>query len=236
LTVLRSNAKNNLATTGRIPDDIIAENVRADPISPLRGNIMATRPFSLRGLWKQVMLRHVHYRNRHEQLDMLYRIEDPWDLDSARERFRFEETNRLIQREFGHVASLLEVGCGEGHQSRYLAQVCDRLHGYDVSARAVERARKRCPSSTFSVGALSDIPDDGVRRFDLVVACEVLYYIKDVRAAIQAMSRLGASCLLTYYQTQQEHLDRTIIPLQLGGRSVISNGDDTWIAVWWRNK
>jgi 2-polyprenyl-3-methyl-5-hydroxy-6-metoxy-1,4-benzoquinol methylase len=182
------------------------------------------------------MLRRVHYRNRHQQLDMLYRIEDPWDLNSAREHFRFKETNQLIQREFGHVASLLEIGCGEGHQSQHLEQVCDRLHGYDVSTRAVERARKRCPTSTFSVGALSDIPDSGAPLYDLVVACEVLYYIKDVPAAIATMSRLGTSCLLTYYQTQQEHLDRTIIPLKLGDRSVITNGNEAWIAVWWRNK
>jgi 2-polyprenyl-3-methyl-5-hydroxy-6-metoxy-1,4-benzoquinol methylase len=197
---------------------------------------MASSPFSLRGLWTRAMLRHVHYRNRYQQLDMLYRITDPWDLDSGRERFRFEETNRLIRREFGHVGSLLEVGCGEGHQSRYLTQVCDQLHGYDVSARAVERARKRCPAGTFSVGTLSDIPDIGGRLYSLVVACEVLYYMKDVQAAIQIMSHLGSACLVTYYQSQQEHLDQTIIPLQLGARSVISNGTDAWIAVWWRNK
>lgn len=197
---------------------------------------MASSPFSFRDLWTRAMLSRVHYRNHHKRLDTLYRIEDPWDLNSTRERFRFEKTNQLIQQEFGHIANLLEVGCGEGHQSQYLAQVCDRLHGYDVSTRAVERARKRCPTSTFSVGALNDIPDDGARLYDLVVACEVLYYIKDVLAAIDTMSRLGASCLVTYYHTQQEHLDRTIIPLQLGSRSTISNGEDVWVATWWRNK
>lgn len=191
---------------------------------------------SLRSLWTRAMLRGVHYRERYQQLNALYRITDPWNLDSPRERVRFDETNRLIQREFGHVASILEVGCGEGYQSRYLTQVCDRLHGFDVSARAVDRARKRCPTSTFTVGTLNDIPSGSAHLYDLVVACEVLYYIKDVHAAIQIMSSLGSSCLITYYQSQQEKLDRTIIPLQLGGRSVIRHGDDAWTAVWWHNQ
>jgi 2-polyprenyl-3-methyl-5-hydroxy-6-metoxy-1,4-benzoquinol methylase len=191
--------------------------------------------FSLKGLWTRMMLRRIHYRDRHQKLDLLYSISDPWGMDGARERFRFEQTNRLIQREFGHVADLLEVGCGEGHQSQYLAQICDRLYGCDVSARAVERARKRCPTSTFSVGTLSDIAIGGAPRYDLVVACEVLYYMSDIQAAIRIMSHLGRSCFITYYQTHQERLDRIIVPLQLGSRSVISNGDDSWIAVWWRN-
>ena len=32
------------------------------------------------------------------------------------------------------------------------------------------------------------------------------------------MSRLGTSCLVTYYQTHQDQLDRMIIPLKLAGR------------------
>jgi 2-polyprenyl-3-methyl-5-hydroxy-6-metoxy-1,4-benzoquinol methylase len=196
---------------------------------------MTSLAISLRRLWARAILRSVHYRDRYHQLDMLYRITDPWDLDNPRERIRFEQANRLIQREFGKVGSLLEVGCGEGHQSQYLAQVCDRLHGCDVSARAVERARKRCRTSTFSVGTLSDIVADGTHRYDLVVACEVLYYIKDVPAAIQLMSRLGGSCLVTYYQTHQEQLDKIFLPLNLAGREIIGNGDNVWIAVWWRN-
>ncbi len=197
---------------------------------------MPSIPFAMRALWTRAMLHGVHYRDRYHQLDTLYRITDPWDLDSPRERFRFEETNRLIQREFGNVARLLEVGCGEGYQSQYLARICDRLHGCDVSARAVERARKRVPTGTFSVSTLSDILAGGAAQYDLVVACEVLYYIEDVRGAVQIMSRLGTSCLVTYYQSHQEQLDRTIIALNLAGRTVMSYGDDSWTALWWHNR
>src|SRR5262245_59315686 len=107
--------------------------------------------FDLRALWTRAMLRDVHYEDRYRQLDTLYRVKDPWDLDTPRERYRFEETNRLVQREFGKISRIFEIGCGEGYQSQYLAQICDHLHGCDVSARAVERARKKVPTGTFSV-------------------------------------------------------------------------------------
>jgi len=54
--------------------------------------------------------------------------------------------------QFGRVSSLLEIGCGEGHQSAQLQLVCDRLTGLDVSGRAVKRARGRCPGGEFLVG------------------------------------------------------------------------------------
>jgi SAM-dependent methyltransferase len=196
---------------------------------------MPLAPFSIRELWTRVMLRGAPYRDRYHQLNMLYRITNPWDLDCPRETFRFEETNRLIQREVGKVATLLEVGCGEGYQSQYLAKICDRLHGCDISARAVDRARRRVPTSTFSVGTLRDIFASGA-RYDLVVACEVLYYVKNIPMAVQTMSDLGASCLVTYYQSYQEQLDQKVIPPKSAGHSLIRYGDYAWTAVWWHNK
>ncbi len=66
-------------------------------------------------------------------------------MDAEAQRFRFAETNRIIGEQFGHVGSILEVGCGEGHQSQALLEVCDELVGIDVSARAVERHAVAAP-------------------------------------------------------------------------------------------
>ena len=101
---------------------------------------MGVSALSLKGLWARAVLHNVHYGDRHERLDALYRVNDPWGLDSPGELFRFEQTNRVIAREFAPVGDLLEIGCGEGHQSRHLAQACGRLHGCDISPRAVGRA------------------------------------------------------------------------------------------------
>src|SRR5215211_9205672 len=102
--------------------------------------LRALRP---KALWTRFALRAVPSLGVPKRLDCVYSVTDPWDLGSEREAYRFSETNRIILEQFGHVHSLLEVGCGEGHQSVELARVCDRLHGIDVSGRAIHRARKK---------------------------------------------------------------------------------------------
>ena len=42
-------------------------------------------------------------------------------------------------------------------------------------------------------------PLAGGDRYDLVVACEVLYYMRDIPAAIDQMSRLGRACFVTFF-------------------------------------
>ena len=106
----------------------------------------------LKKIWMRFALRGVHYGNNYKKLDAFYMINDPWDMVSPSQQYRFAETNRLILEKFGRVGSLLEIGCGEGHQSLQLGQVCDRLTGLDVSARAVKRARRKCPPGEFLVG------------------------------------------------------------------------------------
>lgn len=189
-----------------------------------------------KSMWMRALLRGVHYSDRHRQLSLLYRVRDPWGLDCDRERARFDATNAVIRREFGKVGSLLELGCGEGLQSCYLSSTCDSLYGVDVSAAAVERAREQCPGSIFAVGDITVLNHIGGRaKFDLVVGCEVLYYVKDVRRFIDRISILGDACVVTYYADQRAHLDREI-GLQPGVRSeTIRYGDTEWVAAWWVN-
>ncbi len=189
-----------------------------------------------KNLWARMLLRGVHYADRHRQLDVLYRVRDPWGLDCDRERARFEATNAIILREFGTVGSLLELGCGEGLQSAYLSRVGEELCGVDISVAAVRRAREQCPSATFQIGDITEIAlNSGRTTFDLVVACEILYYVKDVRRFIDRMSELGGASLVTYYAAQRERLDPEIAR-QPGVRSeVIRHGETEWIAAWWIN-
>lgn len=161
-----------------------------------------------KSIWKRVFLRGVGYADRHTDLERLYRVRDPWQMESPREQFRFEQTNKFIAEHLGHPESLLEIGCGEGHQSVYLERVCDRLLGVDVSDRAVTRAAERCPRSQFIAGDLySTAQLDQRAPFDLVTACEVLYYMKDVRSAMDRMFSLGHAVLVSYYDGQAERLE-----------------------------
>lgn len=180
------------------------------------------------------MLRRIQYRDRFSRFDQLYRVENPWHMDNDSERFRFAETNRLIQMHFGHVDSLLEIGCGEGHQTLELAGLCNKIYAIDISSRAVERAKRRYPQGIISVGDVFHAPIlQPSARFSLVVACEVLYYTRDISAVLARMEQLGSSCFITYVSTQHAEL---VAPLSRipGLQSIEFQHDQVrWHAAWW---
>ncbi len=189
---------------------------------------------ALRKQWARVALHDVHFADKHERLDTLYRIRDPWEMETEPQRFRFRETNRLIEEHFGRVGSLLEVGCGEGHQSEHLTKVCDELVGVDVSVRAVNRARARIPQATFAAGDIFTSELFAERRFDLVVACEVLYYVKDVPTALERLGQLGRSCLVTYYARPAKTLDPYVLAIPDVESEPVRYEESIWTVAWWR--
>lgn len=188
----------------------------------------------VRRTWMKYALRGVSFNDAHRRLDLAYRFEDPWHMNSDTERVRFVETARIVRETFGEVGSLLEIGCGEGHQSEHFAGVCKDLHGLDVSKLAVERARKRLPRATFYVGDLHEQPWAGeTDKFDLVVACEVLYYMSDIPRTLETMSRLGKACLVTYFNASEKKVDPYVSVLPGIQTTTIDAGEVSWKAVWW---
>lgn len=154
----------------------------------------------MRKAWRRIAARNLTASDNHEQLDRLYAMPDPWHMASAGEQYRFAMTNALITSRLCRVGTILELGCGEGHQSLHLVSLCDQLYGLDVSARAVSRARERVPKAIFETGTLPTVPwRPAGGQFDLVVACEVLYYMSDAAGAVRRMSELGRACLVTFF-------------------------------------
>ena len=188
----------------------------------------------LKKIWMRFALRGVSYSNNYKKLDRFYMVDDPWGMDSRWDQYRFAETNRLILEKFGRVGSLLEIGCGEGHQSLHLRQVCDRLTGLDVSTRAVKRARRRCSQDEFLVGDVFFQEIGAQAPFDLVCACEVLYYMSDVPAALRRMRALGRNNLLTYFAGQMATLDSQVLSLPGVVSEVLEFEHARWRAAWWR--
>lgn len=188
----------------------------------------------LKETWRRFALRGVRYSNDYRKLDAAYRMADPWIMTSPAEQFRFIETNRLILENFGRVRSLLEIGCGEGHQSLHLQQVCDRLTGLDVSGRAVRRACIRCPQAKFLVGDIFSQEVSALAPFDVVVACEVLYYMSDLPATLQQIRTLTGNCLVTYFDGERETLDRHVLELLPGAFSeIIEFKQSRWRVLLW---
>jgi cyclopropane fatty-acyl-phospholipid synthase-like methyltransferase len=190
-----------------------------------------------RRTWMKYALRGVGPNDNFERLELAYTIEDPWNMDSPGEIARFEATNRIIKREFGHVQSLLEIGCGEGHQSRYLAEAADQLHGLDVSEKAVERARARVPDGQFAAADLFSQPwQQSTPRFDLVTACEVLYYMSDVERTLARMSELGRHCLVTIFAPAARRVGPHLERIEGLQKDWIWHGGTVWLVCWWRNE
>lgn len=186
-------------------------------------------------VWRRYAMRGIGANDNHAGLDKLYALPDPWGMTTAREQSRFGQTNAVIAAHAGRVGTLLEIGSGEGHQSEHLAKLCDQLYGLDVSDRAVERARERLPAAKFGVGEITALPwappEGG--RYDLVVACEVLYYLSDIGKAVEAMSSLGRACLVTFFCPSARRVAEHLQDLPGVRRGWIYHDPYAWLWAYW---
>ena len=190
-----------------------------------------------RRLWMKYALRGVGGSDNHSRLDLAYNVEDPWNMDSALEQARFQATNRIIEKNFGRVGSLLEIGCGEGHQTQYLARVSDQQYGIDVSTHAIARARLRLPTAHFAATDLFNLPwQDRGERFDLITACEVLYYLSDPAATLQRMRQLGRSGLVTFFAPASGRIGPHLDSIPGLRKDWIYHGGTSWLVGWWRDE
>lgn len=165
----------------------------------------------------------------------LYRLQDPWGIDVPEEQFRFQETTRLIRDKIGdRFGSILEIGCGEGLQSRHLASLAETITGIDLSPHAINRAREQqINNAVFELGDLDSLAKQGRKTFDLVTACEVLYYFADLEHAYQCLNRLGQSCVATYYDGEYERMD-CFFRKKAVNFDTIRGPSGEWRIVWWK--
>lgn len=111
---------------------------------------------------------------------------------------------RLLMREFDRgmqsllamtrdVASILEVGCGEGEVTRKLADWFPgaQVMGTDVSPDIVAEARARHPDLHFEACSVYEL--DAARKFDLVVASEVFEHLGDPARALRNVASVARS-------------------------------------------
>jgi 2-polyprenyl-3-methyl-5-hydroxy-6-metoxy-1,4-benzoquinol methylase len=97
------------------------------------------------------------------------------------------------------------VGCAEGHLTRYLCEIAEKVVALDVSPTAVERTRQIAPKAEVLCKSLEQAEFD--RKFDLVLCAETIYYPKDTMAAIQKLNSLGEFILVTYTMYEKTRLD-----------------------------
>jgi SAM-dependent methyltransferase len=158
--------------------------------------------------------------------------EDPWNL--ATEDYRFAETNRLITVQFGRVGRLLEIGAGEGHQTRWLTRVADHVTGVDLSTAALERARLKAPEAAFAPARLPELelPED-IAPFDLVIACEVLYFADDIGQAVTRMRQLAPRGLISGLEAKWRRFGPAVANLPALRMERIVEADTVWLVAMW---
>jgi SAM-dependent methyltransferase len=152
--------------------------------------------------------------------------EDPWNL--ATEDYRFAETNRLITVQFGRVGRLLEIGAGEGHQTRWLTRVADHVTGVDLSTAALERARVKAPARLPEL----ELPED-IAPFDLVIACEVLYFADDIGQAVTRMRQLAPRGLISGLEAKWRRFGPAVANLPALRMERIVEADTVWLVAMW---
>jgi 2-polyprenyl-3-methyl-5-hydroxy-6-metoxy-1,4-benzoquinol methylase len=186
--------------------------------------------------WLKWQLRRAHDGDA-SAMKRIYRLEDPWNLNVPEEHARFSETARLIRDRIGaRFGSILEVGCGEGLQTEYLASLADRVVGIDPSPLAIQRAcGRRIKNARFEFGELTSYVVRPVEPFDLVTACEMLYYLPDLEHAYQRLNALGKTCIATYYPGVYERLDAFFQSKDVEFATIHGRSSE-WRVVWWSNQ
>ncbi|MET0364636.1 MAG: class I SAM-dependent methyltransferase [Sphingobium sp.] len=153
-------------------------------------------------------LRRRQYAGGAAVLDALYDKPDPWNLASDAERIRFEATNALIRATYPSATSLIEIGCGEGIQTRHLAKLAAHVTGIDISPTALNRARIIMPEAVLFAGELAALrPMLPRSRYDVATLCEVLYYMPDPAATIACAQDLASHVVVTTYQPLARRLE-----------------------------
>ena len=89
----------------------------------------------------------------------------------------------------GPGRSLLDVGCGTGHWSRFFASLGYEVVGVDVSGPMIHRARaNHSPPCLFERADACSLPFDSA-AFDVVAAMAALEFTRDPRRALKEMVR-----------------------------------------------
>jgi len=133
-----------------------------------------------------------------------YRNEDPYDVTrSGYEKEKYARTMEALSFK-DRFASVLEIGCGEGHLTEMLAGRADWVLAADISDLAISRAKKKYINLTNVEFRRFDVLNDGLEeKFELVLCSEVLFYFEkdqlpNVVERVAGWTRLGGFVALAH--------------------------------------
>lgn len=120
------------------------------------------------------------------------------DFWRRKNRYYYEEVERIVRFHVPRGPSVLEIGCGTGDLLAALAPA--RGVGIDISPKVLEIARSKHPGLTFLAGDAEDIPLS--EPFDYVLLSDLIGYLDDVQRAFEQLNKVchpQTRVILTYF-------------------------------------
>jgi len=112
--------------------------------------------------------------------------------NAFRERQRLQTIERLCRP--GPADDVLELGCGSGHYTRWLARRVRKMVGVDFSEAAIEKARSLGMEDNmqYAVADICSLSLFGNHSFDKIIAIDVLEHLSDehLAGALSEVERL----------------------------------------------
>jgi ubiquinone/menaquinone biosynthesis C-methylase UbiE len=129
--------------------------------------------------------------------------------------------------------AVLDVGCGTGGFCEVGATRGAAVHGLDVAASVVERARRRVPAGDFQVGLMEALPWPD-RSFDVVTGFNAFQYALDVDLALAEARRVarpgGRIAICKWARPQENELFALLLALGADARFPASDPIDDAVA------
>lgn len=88
--------------------------------------------------------------------------------------------------------AILEIGCGTGKNTSFLASIADQVHAVDFSEGMISEARRKVtePHVRFGWADLTEHWPCDDRAYDLIVSCLVLEHVEDLSHVFREAARV----------------------------------------------
>jgi 2-polyprenyl-3-methyl-5-hydroxy-6-metoxy-1,4-benzoquinol methylase len=129
--------------------------------------------------------------------EAFYQKDDPWNVrkktPQSKRRVSVLESLAPILRD----KRILEVGCGEGTQTKIFARYGHIVVGFDISETAIQRARNlNLKDVDFRIASMTEFRD--YAKFNVIILLECLYYLSaaDQSSVLTAIKNSGHGSLV----------------------------------------
>jgi len=134
------------------------------------------------------------------EFEKMYQAECSMGFDSWQQedisRLPYQLSLRILAQY--NYESVLDIGCGKGVFTCLLKKGNNYVMGVDISPTAIRKAKIKYPGINFTVGRVEEITISH-RKFSLIVAMELLSYVKEWASCLEVVSKLCQYFYLTLY-------------------------------------